>query len=188
MVSWQQSVGTSSVLPWLQISPFFWPLQLPKWTGFLSNAKYKNTDVCYTVFNRSAISIFARLLGLRTLIHEKDGGVAGPPEEGRGLGGAVQRHWCKMAAKKFYSSLYGKQTMLLVSLTSMPWFLLGFGAMCWLLSVSSCKAGNTALLLNGSTQDESEAQLILAAKIPLFSKIRTLLLALRLEKAQVVKC
>lgn len=66
------------MLPWLQISPFFWPLQLPKWTGFLSNAKYKNTDVCYTVFNRSAISIFARLHGLRILIHEKDGGWLGP--------------------------------------------------------------------------------------------------------------
>lgn len=82
--------------------------------------------------------------------------MAGPPKEGLGGGGvSVQRHWCKMAAKKFLKSLYGKQNTLSVSLTSMPWFLSGFGAACGLLGVSSYEAGNAAPLLNGSRQGES---------------------------------
>lgn len=80
MVSWQQSIGTSSVLPWIQISPFCWPLQFPRWTKFLSLEMKIQMFVIRLLVDLLSLVLHV-CLGCAYLSHEKDEGQLGPLQE-----------------------------------------------------------------------------------------------------------
>lgn len=90
-----------------------------------------------------------------------------------------RRHRCKVAAKKIHCMENKTHCYCLWLLCPGLFWSLQPRADC---SVSICKVGNASLLLNGSTQDESQAQLI-TTTIPQFSQNQVFAPSLKLEKS-----